>query len=126
MSALTSGKPVAFINVQDRERARAFYADRLGVKHVASDEHGELFRCGDTSLRITAMADHRPSAHPVFGWEVRDLVSAVRELTTQGIDFLVYDGFGQDADAIWSDPSGMVKIAWFNDPDENVLSLSQA
>lgn len=126
MSALANEKPVAFINVQDRERAKTFYADRLGVEHVASDEHGELFRCGDTLLRITGVPDHRPSAHPVFGWEVRDLVSAVRELTTQGIEFLVYDGFGQDADAIWSDPSGTVKIAWFHDPDENVLSLSQS
>jgi squalene-hopene/tetraprenyl-beta-curcumene cyclase len=43
----------------------------------------------------------------------------------KGVEFLVYPGFGQDADGVWSNPGGGAKICWFNDPDGNNLSLTE-
>jgi hypothetical protein len=43
----------------------------------------------------------------------------------KGITFTIYEGFGQDADGIWEVPGGGAKVAWFNDPDGNVLSLTE-
>lgn len=41
------------------------------------------------------------------------------------MEFKTYEGFGQDADGIWSSPDGGAKVAWFADPDGNLLSLTQ-
>jgi hypothetical protein len=61
----------------------------------------------------------------VLGWTVSDIRAAVAGLRTKGITFKVYEGFGQDADGIWSPPGGGAQVAWFTDPDGNVLSLTQ-
>jgi len=41
------------------------------------------------------------------------------------VTFKIYEGFGQDENGIWSPPGGGAKVAWFSDPDGNVLSLTQ-
>jgi hypothetical protein len=41
------------------------------------------------------------------------------------VAFKIYDGFGQDADGIWTAPGGAARVAWFPDPDGNLLSLTQ-
>jgi predicted enzyme related to lactoylglutathione lyase len=46
-------------------------------------------------------------------------------LRGKGVTFRIYEGFGQDADGIWSVPGGGARVAWFADPDGNVLSLTQ-
>jgi len=55
---------------------------------------------------------------------VSDIVSAVEDLNAQGVHCMAYDGFGQDELGIWSTPDGAAKVAWFADPDGNVLSLT--
>ena len=62
---------------------------------------------------------HRLSAP---GWHVADIAAAVTEPGTRGVQFTIYDGMGQDALGIWTAPGGGAKIAWFKDPDGNVLS----
>ena len=47
-------------------------------------------------------------------------------LGDRGIVFTVYEGMGQDARGIWTSPDGGTKVAFFADPDGNVLSLSEA
>ena len=61
----------------------------------------------------------------MLGWAVADIGAAVAELRGKGVSFRIYEGFGQDADGIWSPPGGGAKVAWFCDPDGNVLSLTQ-
>ena len=75
---------------------------------------------------MTAMPDHKPSPHPVLGWNVDDMNAAATSLRARGVGFTVYEGMGQDDLGIWTSPDGATKIAWFADPDGNVLSLSQA
>ena len=76
-------------------------------------------------LRLTEVPDHKPSPHPVLGWEVPDIEAAVDALTAKGVAFAIYEGMGQDARGIWTSPDGAAKVAFFSDPDGNGLSLTQ-
>ncbi|WP_199228467.1 MULTISPECIES: VOC family protein [unclassified Caulobacter] len=120
------GTPVAFIHVSDRQRALDFYGQALGLAVRSSDPFGDFLEAGEALIRLTALPDFKAGAHPVFGWNVADIEAAVRTLAGRGVVFTIYEGFGQDALGIWTAPDGKAKVAWFADPDGNVLSLSQA
>lgn len=117
--------PVMFLYASDRDRALGFYVDVLGARLRSSDPFGDFLDLGPALARMTVMADFKGGAHPVLGWNVADIASAVSALRDRGVAFTIYDGMGQDADGIWTAPDG-TKVAWFADPDGNVLSLSQA
>lgn len=57
-------------------------------------------------------------------WRVPDIDAAVRELKGRGVRF--HEGDDKDELGIWSDPSGAGKVAWFDDPEGNTLSLAWA
>jgi hypothetical protein len=52
------------------------------------------------------------------------IVAAVGELTAKGVVFIRYDGMDQEENGVWTTPGGG-KVAWFSDPDGNILSLTQ-
>jgi hypothetical protein len=54
------------------------------------------------------------------------LAAAVRALREKGVAFNIYPGFRQDELGIWSAPQGNLQVAWFKDPDGNVLSVTNA
>ncbi|KPF80095.1 hypothetical protein IP88_00920 [alpha proteobacterium AAP81b] len=116
---------VAFVNVSDRAAGLAFYRDVLGLELVASDDFGDFFRLGAARLRMTMIADHKGNGFPVFGWQVGDIAATARALAAKGVALTVYPGMGQDELGIWAAPDGGAKVAWFNDPDGNCLSLNQ-
>jgi catechol 2,3-dioxygenase-like lactoylglutathione lyase family enzyme len=118
--------PVAFLYVSDRERALDFYRDMLGVELRSSDGFGDFLDLGGAMLRMTVIPDHQPHAHPVLGWNVDDIAAAAKALRDKGIEFAIYQGMGQDALGIWTSPDGKSKVAFFADPDGNVLTLAQA
>lgn len=120
-----SGTPVAFVNVSNRDRALAFYRDMLGLKLRSSDDFGDFIQLDGGLLRLTVLADFKPGPHPVLGWHVRNVTSTVTSMRERGVKFTVYPGMGQDELGIWTAPDGRAKVAWFADPDGNVLSLSQ-
>lgn len=126
MTAVLTAQPVAFINVTDRERGLAFYSDTLGLPVRSSDDFGDFLEAGPALIRLTALPDHQAHPHPVFGWNVDDISAAAQQLRDQGVVFTIYEGMGQDALGVWTAPDGRAKVAWFADPDGNVLSLSQA
>lgn len=123
---MVSGTPVAFIHVSDRERGLGYYSTTLGLKIRGSDPFGDFLELDGVLIRLTALPDFKPHPHPVFGWNVDDIRAAVATLRGQGVAFTVYEGMGQDDLGIWTSPDGRAKVAWFADPDGNVLSLSQA
>ncbi|MGQ3016637.1 VOC family protein [Phenylobacterium sp.] len=125
MSALISGLPVSFILVSDRERALTFYCHLLGLKVRSSDAYGDFLEVDGGLIRVTALPDYRPHPHPVFGWQVADITAVVQTLRDRGVTFTIYEGMGQDELGIWTAPDGKAKVAWFADPDGNVLSLSE-
>lgn len=121
-----SGTPVAFVNVSNRDRALAFYRDTLGLELRSSDDFGDFIQLDGGLLRLTVLPDFKPGPHPVLGWNVDDIISTVASMRERGVRFTIYPGMGQDELGIWTAPDGRAKVAWFADPDGNVLSLSQA
>lgn len=126
MSPVVSGRPVAFIHVADRDRAMAFYRETLGLALRSSDAFGDFLEADGALIRLTALPDYRPHPHPVFGWNVDDVAATVRTLRDRGVAFSIYEGMGQDELGIWTAPDGGAQVAWFTDPDGNLLSLSRA
>jgi catechol 2,3-dioxygenase-like lactoylglutathione lyase family enzyme len=126
MAATISGTPVAFINVSDRDRALSFYRDVLGFELRSSDAFGDFIQLEGALLRLTVLPDFKAHPHPVLGWNVPDIVAAARSMRGRGVAFTIYEGFGQDELGIWTAPHGQAKVAWFADPDGNVLSISQS
>ena len=126
MSLLSEASPVSFILTANRALAKPFYAGALGLPILAEDPFAVTFAlAGGATVRLTDLPDHKAQGHTVLGWTVPDIRAAVGELKARGITFKRYDGFGQDADGVWSPPGGGAQVAWFSDPDDNVLSLTQ-
>lgn len=125
MTPQLSGTPIAYVYTADRERALGFYRDTLGFALHASDGYGDYLALGGALLRLTVIKDHKPSEHPVLGWQVEGCRATVEALRGKGVTFNIYDGMGQDALGIWTSPDGRSKIAFFNDPDGNALMLNE-
>ena len=124
MTLPAAAAPVTFILTADRARTKPFYADVLGLTLIAEEDFGVVFDLGGgTTLRLTDIKDHTPGPHTVLGWEVPDIRAAMADLRAKGVTFEIYDGFGQDADGVWSFKD--THLAWFNDPEGNNLSLAQ-
>ncbi len=122
-----AGTPVSFVNVRDRDRALKFYCGKLGLTIRSSDGFGDFIDMGGGALlRMTVFPEYSPVPHPVIGWIVDDMSAAATALQSRGIRFTIYEGMGQDEQGIWTSPDGKSKVAYFTDPDGNVLSLSQA
>lgn len=124
--ALAAQTPVTFIITRDRKIAEPFYRDTLGLPFVHDDGFAAVFDLGGVPLRITEVPGQTPAAHPVLGWQVADIVATVTALRDRGVVFAIYEGMGQDDLGIWTAPDGKAKVAFFNDPDGNALSLTQA
>jgi catechol 2,3-dioxygenase-like lactoylglutathione lyase family enzyme len=121
----SGAKAGTFIITRDRAVAKMFYGETLGFKQIHEDDFAVVFDLNGTKLRISTLKDHKPQTHTVLGWEVPDIVAAVKTLTARGVKFNIYEGFNQDALGIWTPPDGTSKVAWFLDPDGNNLSLAQ-
>jgi catechol 2,3-dioxygenase-like lactoylglutathione lyase family enzyme len=116
---------VAFVLTNDAPRAKKFYAETLGLRFVSQDDYAVVFDANGVMLRVSLVAGHTPSEHPVLGWNVPDIAAAAAGLIKAGVKFEKYSFVEQDELGIWSSPDGNVKVAWFKDPDGNVLSISQ-
>lgn len=121
---LASARLVGFVVTTDYEKARAFYESRLGFEFVSLDQFALVMKAGPHQIRISKATGFTPRQGTVLGWEVGDIVSAVEWLAARGVAFEKYPFVQDQARGIWTTPDGS-KVAWFKDPDGNVLSLSQ-
>lgn len=122
---LADARPVCFVLAADLAQARRFYTDALGLTETGEDPFAVSYDLAGTMMRLTKVEGHVASPHTVLGWQVGDIEAAVDTLTAKGVAFAVYEGFGQDARGIWTDPGSGTRIAWFHDPEGNNLSLTQ-
>lgn len=122
---LAQAELLAFIPTIDAERSRRFYVETLGLAFIADDPFAITVRTGSTDIRIFRLEAFNPSPHTILGWEVKNIEATVQQFAANGISFERYPFIEQDANGIWSAPDRAAKIAWFKDPDGNVLSLSQ-
>jgi catechol 2,3-dioxygenase-like lactoylglutathione lyase family enzyme len=115
----------AFVATTDVDAARAFYAETLGLRLVDDTPFALVFDANGTTLRVTRVDRAVVAPYTVLGWEVADVAATVAALTARGVAFHRYDGMEQDAAGVWRSPGGAL-VAWFPDPEGNVLSVSQA
>jgi len=118
---------IGFIPMLDAARSRAFYESILGLPFVSDDGFALVFKSGGNMIRIARVQELTPAPYTILGWEVADIVAEVTALTAKGLVFARYPFLPPDqvdALGIWTAPGGD-RIAWFQDPDGNTLSLSQ-
>jgi len=114
----------AFIPTLNPVRAKRFYRDTLGLPLLSEDAYALEFNANGTILRVTTVETLNPHPFTVLGWNVSDLASIVESLVTNGVLLQKYEFLEQDLSGIWTSPGG-TKVAWFKDPDGNLLSLSE-
>lgn len=121
---LGSATVVALVGTVKPEISRAFYADTLGLKFISDDSFAMVFEGKNARIRVSRVPGVTPAAYAVLAFQVDDIGKAVDGLTAKGVIFARFGFFVQDARGIWSAPDG-TKVAWFHDPDLNLLSVVQ-
>jgi len=115
---------VAFVPTKDATKARAFYEGVLGLRFVKDDGFAMVLDANGIMVRVAKAPEFKPAQFTILGWQVADIEKIVRELTEKGVHFEIFGFFKQDQLGIWTAPTGD-KVAWFKDPDGNILSVSQ-
>lgn len=122
---LGSTKIIAFVSTTDSVKARAFYEGVLGLRFVKDDGFALVLDANGIMIRVAKVPQPFTPAHfTVLGWEVKDIEKIVTGLQTKGVHFERFGFFKQDELGIWTAPTGD-KVAWFKDPDGNLLSVSE-
>ena len=120
---LASAKLTGFIPTKDYDKARTFYVDKLGFDFVSLDQYALLLSLGGHKFRISKVPNFTPLQGTILGWEVADIELVVRWLAERGVPTEKYP-FVQDKElGIWTTPNGD-QVAWFKDPDGNILSVA--
>ncbi len=124
--SLKSTALVAFVSVTNVDQARRFYRDVLGLSLVAEElPFALVFDANGVPLRVTLVNEVKPQPFTVLGWDVPDIRRIVPRLLESGVVFVRFPGLNDSDDlGIWTAPGG-AQIAWFRDPDGNLLSVSQ-
>jgi catechol 2,3-dioxygenase-like lactoylglutathione lyase family enzyme len=126
-------KVAARVPAVDLDRARAWYAEKLGLEPVDSRPGGLLYRVGDCEFALFASTGRASGDHTQLGFEVDDIEAAVAELRRRGVDFEEYDGpgirtYGAIADIEGNYPSKGARgerAAWFRDSEGNLLGIGE-
>ena len=113
---------VAFVPTKDAVKARAFYEGVLGLRFVKDDGFALVLDANGIMIRV-AKAQFTPAPFTILGWQVTEIEKIASQLQEKGVQFERFGFFEQDGLGIWP-PTGD-KVAWFKDPDGNILSVSQ-
>jgi catechol 2,3-dioxygenase-like lactoylglutathione lyase family enzyme len=113
----------AFVSTTNHDKAREFYQDKLGLKLLSEDSFGMEFEAAGAHIRISVVEKLMPQPFTVLGWDTDDIISTVSMMSNKGISFERYPFIEQDDFGIWTSPGG-TRVAWFKDPDNNILSIS--
>ena len=114
----------AFIATSKPNEARAFYEEVLGLTLLSDEEYAIVFDANGTTLRVQKSGAFTPHQFTSLGWHVPDIEAAVLELRSKGVVFEQYPWMPEGSDGIMTFPEG-ARVAWFKDPDGNLLSIDQ-
>ena len=117
---------VAFLGTADAARARSFYEGVLEMTLIGDHEHLMTFQSGAARVALQKLDQVTPPHGTALGWNVTDLPSVMRQLMARGVVFERFEGMDQDDLGIWRPAGPTTGVAWFKDPDGNLLSLSVA
>jgi catechol 2,3-dioxygenase-like lactoylglutathione lyase family enzyme len=121
---LANSNATANLAVKDLAKAKAFYEDVLGLTEV-HNEGGELivYKCGDTSINVYRSQFAGTNKATAVTWMVGDEIDTiVKALKSKGVVFEHYEMPGLTLEGDIHVGHGM-KVAWFKDPDGNILNL---
>ena len=121
---LRNAKIIAFLATTNAKRCRKFYEKVLGLPLVSDDKFALALDCKGTQLRIQKVEKFQPHPFTSLGWHVPNIRNEVAKLTKAGVAFETYPFLEQNELNIWQAPSG-AQVAWFKDPDGNLLSITQ-
>ncbi len=121
---LNKSKLIGFVATAKPDKAKAFYADTLGLTLVEDGPFALVFDANGTMLRVQKVKELSPPGYTMTGWDVSDIRTTVQQLVKKGVRFERYDFLTQDDLGIWASPAG-AQVAWFKDPDGNILSLTE-
>lgn len=130
---LEQGEVATRLPAQDLERARAFYAEKLGLQPVEERPGGLRYRCGNSWFVVFESSGAASGTHTQMGWEVADIEATVAQLRARGVVFEEYDlpgiktvnGIAQVAGNYPSKGGAGEKGAWFRDSEGNLLGIGQ-
>jgi len=127
LSMLGTCDVMAFVATSDPSRARSFYEDTLGLRVIADESFAIVFDANGTMLRVQKVQQFTPHPFTALGWEVPDIREAIQHFVKNGVAFerINIPGFSQDELGVWTADDD-TKVAWFKDPDGNILSLTQS
>jgi predicted enzyme related to lactoylglutathione lyase len=112
-----------FVPTTGSDAARRFYEGVLGFTFASDNEYVVTLRAGQSTIYMQKLKEFTPAKYTILGWEVEDIRKVVSFLIERGVAFERIGWMEQDELGIWKSPEGYV--AWFKDPDGNVLSVSQ-
>jgi catechol 2,3-dioxygenase-like lactoylglutathione lyase family enzyme len=121
------------IPVRDLQRARSFYAEKLGLEPSEERPGGLLYRCGAGEFALFESAGAASGDHTQMAWEVEDIEATVERLRARGVVFEEYDlpglrtegGIAEIAGNYPSKGGVGEKAAWFRDVDGNLFGIGQ-
>ena len=109
----------------DMERAKRFYAEKLGLSPLVETEAWITYRSGSTIFQLYPTSSAGTAGHTLGGWVTDDLEATVTGLRENGVVFEEYDMPGlRTVDGI-ADLGGVERAAWFRDSEGNILAVSE-
>ena len=118
-------KAAGSFSVNDIEKAKEFYASKLGLD-VSDEEEGLKLQIGGLDAFIYPKDDHAPATFTIINFMVDDIDAAVDELAKRGVQFELYEGeMKTDEKGIFrgAESGHGPNIAWFKDPADNILAV---
>jgi catechol 2,3-dioxygenase-like lactoylglutathione lyase family enzyme len=119
-----TAKLIAFLATVDSAKSRAFYENVVGLRCISEDQLAVVYDAHGTDLRVQNVKAFTPQSHTALGWSVGSIERVIAGMRAKGVAFERYAFLEQDDQGIWTAPSG-AKVAWFKDPDGNLLSVTE-
>jgi catechol 2,3-dioxygenase-like lactoylglutathione lyase family enzyme len=121
---LSDKKLKAFVPTVMPDKAKIFYQEILGLDLLAEDEYALEFNANGVLLRVITVPVLKPQEFTVLGWNVSNISTMIKSMNSKGVFCEKYPFLQQDDLGIWTSPNGS-RVAWFKDPDGNLLSLTE-
>jgi catechol 2,3-dioxygenase-like lactoylglutathione lyase family enzyme len=129
---LRNGRVATRLPAQNLERAKAYYAEKLGLDPVEQREGGLRYVCAAGEFALFESAGSASGDHTQMGWEVEDIEATVRGLRARGVVFEEYDLPGlktvegiADIEGNYPSKGRGERGAWFRDSEGNMLGIGQ-
>lgn len=118
------GDLIALIVTTQPEESKEFYEQKLGLRLIVDEQFALVFDVNGIMLRVTKLETHSPAPFTVLGFDVLNISAEITRLSAKGITFEHFEGLEQDSRGVCTFSDG-TQVAWFKDPDNNMLSLTE-